>query len=162
MNPETQSLLEAFDRLADDEKRAFAQEVFRRAFSFKPGSPAGEQIDVTSDAFLETLGMVPRMISVNEYHALGDAGLLSEGSGNELWQGVIMEKRGFRPAWRFHREDFREAVRVGIFEPECRLVEGVVMVPAGHPHAFHPEGLKTWKQYMKDRPWEEDDLTAEP
>jgi hypothetical protein len=52
-------------------------------------------------------------------------------------------------------------VRVGIFEPECRLVQGVAMVPPGHPHAFDQESLKTWKQYMKDRPWEEDDLTAE-
>jgi hypothetical protein len=103
---------------------------------------------------------VLRKISVEEYYALGNAGLLSEGSGNELRQGVIMEKRSFRPAWRFHRADFKEAVWVGIFEPECRLVEGVVMVPVGHPRAFDPEGLKTWKQYTKDRPWGEDDLIA--
>jgi len=55
MNPETQSLLDAFERLADEEKRAFAQEVFRRAISLKPGPLAGEGIDVTSDALLETL-----------------------------------------------------------------------------------------------------------
>jgi hypothetical protein len=51
MNPETQSLLDAFERLADEEKRAFVQEAFRQAIPFTSGPLAGEEIDVTLEAF---------------------------------------------------------------------------------------------------------------
>ena len=48
-------LLQAFESLPADEKRAFAQEVLRRSLPFDSGPLADEEIDAASAALFESL-----------------------------------------------------------------------------------------------------------
>jgi len=55
MSRETQALLEAFDHLPAEEKRAFAQEVLRRSLPFDSGQLSDEEIGAASDALWQSL-----------------------------------------------------------------------------------------------------------
>ncbi len=55
MSVETQALLEAFDHLAAEEKRAFTEEVLRRSLPFDAGALADEEIGAASDALWQSL-----------------------------------------------------------------------------------------------------------
>jgi len=52
MSRDTQALLEAFDRLSAEEKRAFIEEALRRLLPFDSGPLADEEIGAASDALL--------------------------------------------------------------------------------------------------------------
>ena len=51
----TTALLEAFESLPVEEKRAFAQEVLRRSLPFDSGPLSDEEVGAASDAFFESL-----------------------------------------------------------------------------------------------------------
>ncbi|OFW33139.1 MAG: hypothetical protein A3J28_14055 [Acidobacteria bacterium RIFCSPLOWO2_12_FULL_60_22] len=55
MTRETTTLLQAFESLPAEEKRAFAQEVLRRSLPFDSGPLADEEIDAASAALFESL-----------------------------------------------------------------------------------------------------------
>jgi len=55
MNRETTALLEAFEALSGDEKRAFAGEVLRRSLPFDSGPLEDEEIGAASAALFESL-----------------------------------------------------------------------------------------------------------
>ena len=52
---ETQAMLEAFDHLPAEEKRAFAEEVLRRSLPFDSGPLADEEIGAASAALWQSL-----------------------------------------------------------------------------------------------------------
>lgn len=55
MSRETQALLEAFDHLPAEEKRAFTEEVLRRSLPFDSGPLSDEEISAASDALWQSL-----------------------------------------------------------------------------------------------------------
>ncbi len=55
MTSKTQALLEAFDHLPADEKRAFANEVLRRSLPFDSGPLRDEEIGAASATLFESL-----------------------------------------------------------------------------------------------------------
>jgi hypothetical protein len=55
MSRELQALLEAFDHLPAEEKRAFTEEVLRRSLPFDSGPLADEEIGNASDALWQSL-----------------------------------------------------------------------------------------------------------
>ncbi len=55
MSDETQALLEAFEQLPADEKRAFTEEVLRRSLPFDSGPLADEEIGGASAALFDSL-----------------------------------------------------------------------------------------------------------
>lgn len=55
MSRQTQSLLEAFDHLSAEEKRTFAQEVFRRSLPFDSGPMSDQEISTASTGLFEFL-----------------------------------------------------------------------------------------------------------
>jgi hypothetical protein len=50
MSRDTQTLLEAFEQLPADEKRAFADQILRRLLPWDSGPLADEEIGAASDA----------------------------------------------------------------------------------------------------------------
>jgi hypothetical protein len=55
MSPETKTLLEAFEHLSAEEKRAFAEEVLRRSLPFDSGPLEDEEIGSASAALFQSL-----------------------------------------------------------------------------------------------------------
>ncbi len=55
MTHETTALLDAFEHLATEEKRAFTHEVLRRSLPFDSGPLSGEDIGVASDVLFQRL-----------------------------------------------------------------------------------------------------------
>lgn len=55
MSSETQALLEAFEHLSAEEKRAFTEEVLRRSLPFDSGALADEEVSAASDALWQAL-----------------------------------------------------------------------------------------------------------
>ena len=55
MSRESQALLEAFEHLAPEEKRAFAEEILRRSLPFDSGPLADEEIGAASAALFKSL-----------------------------------------------------------------------------------------------------------
>ena len=55
MTSKTQALLEEFEHLPADEKRAFTNEVLRRSLPFDSGPLADEEIGAASSALFESL-----------------------------------------------------------------------------------------------------------
>ena len=55
MSRDTQALLEAFEHLPPNEKRAFTEEVLRRSLPFDSGPLADEEIGAASDALWQSL-----------------------------------------------------------------------------------------------------------
>jgi hypothetical protein len=55
MSHETQALLEAFENLPAEEKRAFTEELLRRALPFDSGPLADEEIGAAAVALFESL-----------------------------------------------------------------------------------------------------------
>jgi hypothetical protein len=55
MSRETQALLEAYEHLAAEEKRAFTQEVLRRSLPFYSGPLEDQEIGAASAALFESL-----------------------------------------------------------------------------------------------------------
>jgi putative addiction module component (TIGR02574 family) len=58
MTRQTEELLEAFDRLPEEERRIFTQEVFRRVLPFELGPLTEEEIGAASDARFKALDAV--------------------------------------------------------------------------------------------------------
>ena len=56
MSHETQLLLEAFEHLPEEEKRAFTKEVLRRSLPFDSGPLEDEELNAASAALFESLG----------------------------------------------------------------------------------------------------------
>ncbi|HKO03336.1 MAG TPA: hypothetical protein VJW51_01240 [Candidatus Acidoferrales bacterium] len=55
MSHETQVLLQAFEKLPPQEKRAFTEEVLRRSLPFDSGALAEQEIGAASSALFESL-----------------------------------------------------------------------------------------------------------
>ncbi len=55
MSRDTQALLEAFEHLPAEEKRAFTEEVLRRSLPFDSGPLADEAIGAASDSLWQSL-----------------------------------------------------------------------------------------------------------
>ncbi len=55
MRRETQALLDAFEHLPAEEKRAFTEEVVRRSLPFDSGALTDEEIGAASDALWQSL-----------------------------------------------------------------------------------------------------------
>ena len=55
MSPDTHALLDAFEALPVDAKRAFTHEVLRRALPFDSGPLTDDEIGAASDALFEVL-----------------------------------------------------------------------------------------------------------
>jgi hypothetical protein len=55
MSRDTQALLEAFEHLPAEEKRAFTDEVLRRSLPFDSGPLADEEVGIASDALWQSL-----------------------------------------------------------------------------------------------------------
>jgi hypothetical protein len=55
MSNETQALLQAFEHLPAEEKRAFTEEVLRRSLPFDSGAIADQEIGAASAALFESL-----------------------------------------------------------------------------------------------------------
>ena len=55
MSRDTKALLDAFEHLPVDEKRAFTQEVLRRSLPFDSGPLADDEIGASSAALFESL-----------------------------------------------------------------------------------------------------------
>jgi hypothetical protein len=55
MSRETQALLEAFDRLPAEEKRAFTDEVLHRSLPFDSGPLEDEELGAASAALFQSL-----------------------------------------------------------------------------------------------------------
>jgi hypothetical protein len=55
MSRDTQALLDAFDHLPVEEKRAFTEEVLRRSLPFDSGALADEEIGAASDSLWHSL-----------------------------------------------------------------------------------------------------------
>lgn len=55
MSPQTQDLLDAFEQLPAEEKRAFTQEVLRRVLPFDSGALTDEEIGAASAALFDSL-----------------------------------------------------------------------------------------------------------
>ena len=55
MSRDTEALLDAFEHLPVEEKRAFTQEVLRRSLSFDSGPLEDEEIGAASAALFESL-----------------------------------------------------------------------------------------------------------
>ena len=55
MSRDTQALLEAFDHLPAEEKRAFTEEVLRRSLPFDSGPLADDEIGAAADALFASL-----------------------------------------------------------------------------------------------------------
>ena len=55
MSGDTQALLDAFDHLPADEKKAFAQEVLKRSLPFDSGPLSDEEIGEGSGCLFESL-----------------------------------------------------------------------------------------------------------
>jgi len=55
MTSKTQALLEEFEHLPTEEKRAFINEVLRRSLPFDSGPLADEEIGAASSALFESL-----------------------------------------------------------------------------------------------------------
>lgn len=54
MSSETQALLDAFEHLPAEEKRAFTQEVLRRSLPFDSGPLEDQEIEAASVALFES------------------------------------------------------------------------------------------------------------
>jgi hypothetical protein len=55
MSRDTQALLDAFEHLPAEEKRAFADEVLRRSLPFDSGPLADEEIGAAADTLWKSL-----------------------------------------------------------------------------------------------------------
>jgi hypothetical protein len=55
MSRDAQTLLEAYEQLPANEKRAFTEEVLRRSLPFDSGALADEEIGAASAALFESL-----------------------------------------------------------------------------------------------------------
>lgn len=55
MNWETAALLDAFETLPAEEKRAFANEILRRSLPFDSGPLEDKEIEVASSALFDSL-----------------------------------------------------------------------------------------------------------
>jgi len=71
MSRETQALLEAFEHLPAEEKRAFTEEVLRRSLPFDSGSLADEEIGAASGALWQSLD--PEWFESKVKHSLAAA-----------------------------------------------------------------------------------------
>jgi hypothetical protein len=78
-------------------------------------------------------GLEFRRFSVDEYHQIFELDCLPEGSSQELWDGIVMEKYNDLKPRMFHKEEFEKILRAGIVKPEehAQLIDGFILVPHG-------------------------------
>src|SRR5688500_18152877 len=110
-----------------------------------------------------TKGDVPRrLFDVDEYHRLGEAGILNEDSRVELIQGVIIDHERIDYGYplddlgyRFTVHDYYRMAEAGILHEDDRieLIEGEIieMAPIGSRHASRVERLRDLLANRLDR-----------
>jgi len=80
-----------------------------------------------------------RRFNVDEYYAMGEAGILTEGDGIELLDGQLFCKYDGRRR-RFTVEEYYKLAEVGILAPDERVEllagEIIKMAPIGNKHAY--------------------------
>lgn len=76
-------------------------------------------------------GLKFRRFTVEEYYAIFELDCLPEGTSQELWDGIILEKYTDMKPRMFRREEFEKIITAGIIKPEeqARLVDGFILVP---------------------------------
>jgi Uma2 family endonuclease len=87
-----------------------------------------------------------RPFNVDEYHRMGEAGILPE-AGVELLGGEVIVKNGRGTPHRWTYDEYVEMVRAGILSEDERteLIDGeiVCMTPVGHRHIYVVDQLNT-------------------
>ena len=76
-------------------------------------------------------GLKFRRFTVEEYYAIFELDCLPEGTSQELWDGIIVEKYTDLKPRMFRSEEFEKILAAGIIKPEERpqLVDGFILVP---------------------------------
>jgi hypothetical protein len=85
MSRDTQALLDAFDRLSAEEKRAFIEEALRRSIPFASGPLADEEIGEASDALWQSLDHEWFESKVKQSLAAAEAGRLVADDEVRAW-----------------------------------------------------------------------------
>lgn len=80
-------------------------------------------------------GMVFRRFTVEEYYAIFELDCLPEGTSQELWDGIILEKYTDMKPRMFRKEEFEKILAAGIIttEEQAQLVDGFILVPQAQP-----------------------------
>jgi hypothetical protein len=78
-------------------------------------------------------GLEFRRFSVKEYHQIFELDCLPEGTSQELWDGIVMEKYSDLKPRMFRKEEFEKILTAGIIklEEHARLIDGFILVPHG-------------------------------
>jgi len=76
-------------------------------------------------------GLKFRRFTVEEYYRIFELDCLPEGTSQELWSGIVMEKYNSIKPRMFRREEFVRILEAGIIKPEenAQLVDGFIMIP---------------------------------
>jgi hypothetical protein len=76
-------------------------------------------------------GLQFRRWTVEEYYRIFELGCLPEGTSQELWDGIIMEKYADLKPRMFRREEFEKIKAAGIIGAgeNAQLIDGFILVP---------------------------------
>jgi hypothetical protein len=76
-------------------------------------------------------GLEFRHFSIEEYHQIFELDCLPEGTSQELWDGIVMEKYSDLKPRMFRKEEFEKILSAGIIKPEehATLIDGFILVP---------------------------------
>ena len=75
------------------------------------------------------LGLEFRRFTVEEYYAIFELDCLPEGTSQELWDGIILEKYTDLKPRMFRQEEFEKMLAAGIIKPEelPQLADGFIL-----------------------------------
>lgn len=78
-------------------------------------------------------GLEFKRFTVEQYYQIFDLDCLPEGTSQELWDGIVMEKYSQIRPRMFRKSEFEAILAAGILRPEERaqLIDGFILVPAG-------------------------------
>jgi hypothetical protein len=83
-----------------------------------------------------------RRFTVEEYYAIFELDCLPEGTSQELWDGIILEKYTDLKPRMFRQEEFEKMLAAGIIKPEelPQLADGFILHFCWHPapNRFQP------------------------
>jgi hypothetical protein len=76
-------------------------------------------------------GLKFRRFSIEEYYEIFELDCLPEGTSQELWSGIVMEKYSEIRPRMFRQSEFDQILAAGIVKPEeqARLIDGFILVP---------------------------------
>ncbi len=76
-------------------------------------------------------GLKFRRFTVEEYYAIFELDCLPEGTSQELWDGIIVEKYTDLKPRMFRGEEFEKILAAGIIksEEQAQLMDGFILVP---------------------------------